>query len=162
MNEIVYIVPEKSEFNKTMGGFLTLKFEDKEYGRISLHRAFPFSYGDKFISVRDKEGKEIGLIKEISDFDEETIMLFDEELKRRYFLPLIRSITSIKEEFGYSYWTVITDMGAKKFIVKKDNSSFINIKDNRILILDVDGNRYEISDYTKLDNRSYKLIELLL
>jgi hypothetical protein len=162
MSEVIYIVPEKSVFNRSKGGFLTLRFDNKEYGRVSLHRAFPFSHTDKFISVRDKEGKEIGIIRESYDFAPETVKFFEEELNRRYFLPLIKSITALKEEFGYSYWEVMTDIGFKKFIIKKDNSSFINLKDNRILIADVDGNRYEISDYLKLDSKSYKLIELML
>lgn len=162
MEEILYITPQSGEFYKSNGDFLGLKFQDKDYSRVSLHRAFPFSKEDSFISVRDKENNEIGLIKNLSDFSEDIERLFNVELTRRYLLPTVCNINSVKEEFGYSYWDVVTNIGPKKFTIKKDNSSFINIKDNKILITDVDGNRYEIDDYTKLDARSYKLIELLL
>lgn len=162
MEDIKYILPNEANFYMNKGFFLALKLKDKEYPRVSLHRAFPFSYTDNFISVRDKEGKEIGLIRDLKDFPKEIIELFNEELDRRYLLPSIKIINSIKEEFGYTYWDVITSIGAKRFTLKKDNSSFVNVKDNRILLIDVDGNRYEISDYTKLDSKSFKLIELLM
>ncbi len=162
MDDIKYITPLKAYFYRNNGGFLGVKLEDKEFERVSLHRAFPLSYSSSYISVKDKEGKEVGIIKALDEFSEDTVKLFEEELDRRYFLPKIDKINSIKEEFGYSYWDVITDLGAKRFTIKKDNSSFLNVKDNRILVIDVDGNRYEISDYSKLDSKSYRLIELLL
>jgi len=115
-----------------------------------------------FISIRDKENNEIGIIEDILTFPENIIELFNEELNRRYFLPIIKNIYSVKEEYGYSYWNVLTDLGNKKFTIRRDNYSFINVKDNRVMVIDVDGNRYEISDYEKLDSKSYRLIELML
>lgn len=162
MEDIKYILPSEAKFYMNKGAFLALKLGQKEYARVSLHRAFPFSYTDNFISVRDNEGKEIGLIKDIKEFHEGIVKLFKEELDRRYLLPSIKTIKSLKEEFGHSYWDVLTSIGAKRFIMKRDNSSFVNVSGNRILLIDVDGNRYEISDYTKLDDKSYKLIELFI
>jgi hypothetical protein len=162
MDYIKYISSKDAYFYKNNGGFLGLKLEDKDFKRVSLHRSFPLSYKNSYIAVKDKEDKEIGIIKDLEDFPKDTVNLFKEELDRRYLLPSIDRINSIKEEFGYSYWDVITNIGTKRFTIKKDNSSFLNVKDNRILVIDVDGNRYEISDYTKLDSKSYKLIELLL
>jgi hypothetical protein len=162
MDDIKYIKPQDASFYKNSGGFIGLKLGDTEYPRVSLYRAFPFSHSDNYISVMDKDNNEIGMIEDMRGFTEKTIKLFEEELERRYFLPSISKIKSIKEEFGYSYWDVVTDLGEKRFTIRRDNSSFVNIKDNRILIIDVDGNRYEISDYTKLDMKSYKLIELML
>lgn len=162
MEEFLYITPESGEFYKSNNDFLGLKFQGKDYTRVSLHRAFPFSEENSFISIRDRENKEIGIIKDLKDFSEDIGELFNAELTRRYLLPILCNICSVKEEFGYSYWDVVTNIGPKKFTIKKDNSSLINIKGNQILITDVDGNRYKIEDYTQLDERSYKLIELLL
>jgi hypothetical protein len=162
MGDINFLTPQNSNFYKSKSGFLALRSEQNEYARVSLFKAFPFSHSNNYISVRDKDGKEIGLIKDINDFSMDVIDIFNEELTRRYLLPSIKSISSIKDEFGYSYWEVITGIGAKKFTIRKDNNSFIPISEHRILVVDVDGNRYEISDYTKLDSKSYKLIELLL
>lgn len=162
MGDIDFLTPQNSNFYKSKGGFLALKSGENEYTRVSLFKAFPFSHSNNYVSVRDKDGKEIGLIKDVNEFSKDVIDLFNEELSRRYFLPTIKSISSIKDEFGYSYWDVITSIGAKTFTIRKDNNSFIPINEHRILVVDVDGNRYEISDYAKLDSKSYKLIELLL
>ncbi|MDF2699056.1 MAG: hypothetical protein K0Q49_612 [Haloplasmataceae bacterium] len=162
MEEIKYLTNENTTFYKSNGGFIGLKSGETDYKRVSLIKAFPFSFSNSFISVRDKEKNEIGIIKNIDDFSSDTKLLFVEELERRYYLPVIDKINSIKEEFGYGYWDVLTNHGNKKFTIRRDNNSFINIKDKLILIIDVDGNRYEISDYTTLDEKSFKLIELML
>jgi len=162
MNEIKYITSEQGEFYKNTGGFLGLKIGEKGYPRVSLVRSFPYTHLHNFISIRDKENNEIGIIEDILTFPENIIELFNEELNRRYFLPIIKNIYSVKEEYGYSYWNVLTDLGNKKFTIRRDNYSFINVKDNRVMVIDVDGNRYEISDYEELDSKSYRLIELML
>lgn len=166
MEDIKYILPKESIFYKNSGGFIGLKIalelEEKDFKRVALMRSFPLSNSNKYISVRDKDGNEIGIIYDTLEFPQEIQKLFEEELNRRYFLPIIKNINSIKEEFGYTYWEVLTDIGKKRFTIRKDNNSFVNVKDNRIMVSDVDGNRYEISDYKKLDTKSYKLIELLL
>jgi len=162
MSELIYLTSKNSNFYKNKGDFLGLKFEGNDYSRVSLFRAFPLSHLNKYISVRDRENEEIGIIKDIKEFSAEVCNLLLMELGRRYFLPIIISINSIKEEFGYSYWDVLTDVGTKRFTIKKDNNSFAPVKENRILVIDVDGNRYEISDYTKLNAKSYRLIEQFL
>lgn len=162
MKEINYLTRENATFYASEGGFIGLKRNEEDYKRVSLIKAFPFSFPTQFISVRDQEQKEIGIIEDLKQFPEEIQILFQEELERRYYLPVIQKIQSIKEEFGYSYWEAVTDHGFKKFTMRRDSNSFINIKGNMILIIDVDGNRYEIEDYTKLDDKSYKRIELML
>ena len=162
MDEIIYITPENSSFYRSSGGFLGLKFKEEDYKRVSLSKAFPFSHNNKYISVKGKDNKEIGLIQDIKQFPSDKVALLVEELERRYFLPMIKSINSVKEEFGYAYWDVITDIGPKKFTIRKDNNSFLPVNEKRILVVDLDGNRYEIEDYTKLDVKSYRLIELMI
>lgn len=162
MEEINYITPKDSFFYKSNGGFLGLKIDENDYKRVSILKAFPFSYSNNFYSVRDKDNNEIGIIKEINEYPEDAILLITEELQRRYFMPVINKIQSIKDEYGYSYWDVETNIGNKNFIIRKDNKSFVNVRDHMILIIDVDGNRFEISDYKKLDKKSLQLIDLML
>jgi hypothetical protein len=160
---IRYLEPKSSSFEQTPGGFLSLKIEpDEFYARVNLHRAFPFSQEEKYISVRDPEGKEIGIIRSMKDFPSSTVKLFQLELERRYFTPIIQKISSIKEEFGYSYWDVETDSGHKRFTVRRGSSSIIPITDERLIIIDVDGNRFEIPNYKSLGNKNIKIIETLL
>ncbi len=160
--DITYIKPENSVFKKTEGGILSLKLGDEEYERVHLYRSFPFSLAEEYISVRDKEGEEIGIIESINEFAHKTRKLLEKELDWIYFCPDIKLIYSIKDEFGYSYWEVETDQGRKKFIVRGRDQSLTPITDVRYLITDVDGNRFQISDIRELDRKSFKMIGALI
>lgn len=161
--DIRYLDPAEARFEETPGGFVKLTIgEDEVYPRVALYRAFPFSYEDRYISVRDLEGNEIGMIKELGAFGEETVQLILRELERRYFTPVISRIESIKEEFGYAYWTVDTDAGSRRFTVRDMQLNVVLLSSHHVLIIDVDGNRYDIPDYRELEPKSRKYIEDLL
>ena len=161
--DIRYLDPAEAKFEETPGGFVRLTIgADEIYPRVALYRAFPFTYLDRYISVRDVEGKEIGMIRELGEFGEETAQLILRELDRRYFTPVISRIESIKEEFGYAYWNVVTDAGPRRFTVRDMQQSVLLLSTYHVLIIDVDGNRFEIPDYQELDARSRKYIEDLL
>ncbi len=160
---IRYITPRMARFYRTEGGFLSLEIEPGEvYARVNLYRTFPHKEARRYISVLNDKGKEIGLIKSIDDFPPETVRLMEKELSRRYFVPAILKIRSIKEEFEYSYWDVVTDSGERRFTVQGRHNRLVSISETRHLVIDVDGNRFEIADYRKLDPKSIKIIETLI
>ena len=67
---------------------------------------------------------------------------------------------SIKEEFGYRYWTVDTDKGPCKFTTTLARSAIVNIStSDRVMIYDVDGNRFQILNFSKFEPKSRKMIE---
>lgn len=160
---IRFIEPQYAVFSKTEGGFLKLHImPGEDYARVNLYYIFPFSAENGYISVRNQEGKEIGIIKSIEDYTESTKELLLNELHRRYFTPSIQRIISIKEEFGYYYWDVVTDAGQKKFALRREQHGIISITEKRVLITDVDGNRFEILDCGSLEPKFVKILEMLL
>lgn len=160
--EIRYLDPERSRFDETPGGFLSLTLDDGTHcPRVYLYRSFPFTLGDEYISVRDSEGKEIGLIRRVSDFPADVQERLREELERRYFMPAITAIRSVKEEFGYAYWDVETESGPRRFTVKDSQQNILFLSPEHVLIVDVDGNRFEIPDWNRLDPSSRRFIENL-
>lgn len=132
----------------------------RDYGRVILHRAFPFDRPDNIISVQQEDGFEIGIIRSLSDFDAETVRIINESLDRKYYIPEIKKIISAKDRFGFVYFKCETDSGICDFVVRNPFGSIIRISDIRIIILDIDGNRYSVMDVTKLDRKSYRKIEL--
>jgi hypothetical protein len=163
VDDIRYITPDKAEFRRTPGGLVSLSIRpDEKYPRVNLHRAFPHKESRKYISVRNTEGKEIGIIRCIDDFPENEVKIMEEELDRRYFMPVIKKINSLKAEFGFTYWDVETDSGPKRFSVNGGHSSVLSITESRLLVLDTDGNRYQIEDYLKFDAKSLKLVEPMI
>ena len=69
---------------------------------------------------------------------------------------------SLKEEFGYSYWLVDTDAGPRRFTVQSGKNNVTVVGERRLLIVDVDGNRFFVDDYHRLDRNVLKTLETLL
>mgnify|MGYP006300462843 CR=1 FL=1 len=160
--DITYVTPENADFTRTEGGILTLEFKDDKYERVYLYRSFPFSLEDEYISVRDEDGEEIGIIRNLSDFDYNTEKVLEKELEWVYYCPDIKAIYSVKEEFGYTYWDVETDQGRKEFIVRGRSNALTPLTETRYVLTDIDGNRFQISDITDLDKSSYKIIDTMI
>lgn len=165
--EIIAIKPitrDNAIFQPTEGGFVSLDYGERHYPRVAVHRCFPFSDPSRYISIRepDNDGREIGLILDLKDLSEETQSILEEQMALRYFTPHILQIRDIKEEYGYSYWEVVTDKGACRFTVRMGAGSVYPIGPNRYLINDLDGNRFEIPDLYQLTPREIKKLDLFI
>ncbi len=156
----VWLTAENASFFMK-NGFLYIKHGEREE-RVFLCRQFPFELLWEFISVLDDEDREIGIIRRIEDFSGESEAVLRTELDRRYYAPVIESILQVKERYGFSYWKVKTGEGELSFTLHDTFRSIVHGGDRRLLLLDVDGNRFVIPDYEALDRKSYKKIELYL
>ena len=156
----VWLTPENASF-ALKNGFLYVKHGETEQ-RAFLCRQFPFDKLWEYVSVLDEEQCEIGIIRDVSAFDEDEKKLLCDELKRRYYAPTVQSILSMKERYGFSYWKVKTEEGEVRFTLHDTFRSIIRAGEKRVILLDVDGNRFEIPDVDALDRKSYKKIELYL
>ena len=161
--DIGFLDPKKVRFSLTPGGFTALKYDDKEYPRISLRRALPIAQPMDYISVADGENKEIGIIKSVQDLPNDQLLTVTNELNKRYFCPEIREVKSVKDKLGYVYMelALITPEGnyEKNCAVKDINKNIRMLDDNRLLIFDVDGNRYIVPALSALDKKSLKRLE---
>lgn len=179
--DVNYLTPENAVFYRTKNGFPAMRaflppkqddLEEKkdlpnewqDVGRVWFHRAFPFDVPEEFISVLDKDGNEYGLVKDLKEFASvpEQKELIESELARKYLMPKILKINSLKSKIGYSYWEVETDVGKKSFTMQDTYRNMFHHNETGVILTDSDGNRYEIADTSKLDPRSYRKIELYL
>lgn len=163
--ETNWLLPENCTFVLGAGGFLNMTFGDKLYKRVAVHRCFPFSSKDDYLSIREAEdmgeaGREIGLIKDMRSWPEETQALLDEQLALRYFVPQILRVKKIKEEFGFSYWEVLTDRGPASFTIRGGSGSIFSPSNSRYIITDIDGNRFIIEDMGQMTAKEQKLLDL--
>lgn len=156
----VWLTPENTTFY-LKNDFLHIKTEAYE-GRAFLCRQFPFELEWEFISVMNEEQAEVGIIKSVSLFEGVGEELLRTELRRRYYAPVIDKILGVKERYGFSYWRVHTAEGNVNFTLHDTYRSIIRASHNRVVLLDVNGNRFEIPDVQALDRKSYKKIELYL
>jgi len=164
--KIEYLNKENAVFTDK-NGFISMKYkpeseDEKEYDRVFLHRSFPNEMTENYISVLDRDNNEIGMIRDINDFDETAKELLRRELKRKYHVFTIKKISSVKEKYGYSYWNITDETGEREFTVQDTYKSITKITSERVCVTDIDGNRYEIPSLSALDRRSAKRIEIFL
>lgn len=164
MLRLRYLTPENAAFERTPGGFVSLKVEGEEHTRVQVVRMFPFSKPEKYISIRTTEetSKEIGVIEDMKLFPEEVRAMLDEQLALRYFTPLIRKVYSVKDQYGYAYFDVETDRGRCRFVIHMGGNAVVHLSDTRIIITDIDENRFEIADVSKLTIKEQKRLDLFL
>ena len=156
----VWLTQENASF-AMRNGLLYLTYDGKET-RVTLRRAFPFDTLWEFISVLNEDEDELGIVRDLDLFEEDERKILREELERRYYSPKILKILSFKERYGFSYWRVETAEGEMRFTLHDTYKNLVHISEKRVILLDVDGNRFEIPDVTALDRKSYRKIELYL
>ena len=171
MLRLRFLTDENAKFSRTPGGFVSLEIPDGEdgkpekYDRIRVVRSFPFTAPNTYISIRttEEKSKEIGIIKDIAkDVSKETRKMLEEQMNLRYFTPIITKINDIKEEYGHAYWDVDTNEGPCRFVIYMNSSSVVSLSDVRLMVTDLDGNRFEIPDYTRLSAGELKKLDLFL
>src|ERR1051325_8564791 len=157
-SKLVFLEPKKLRFEK-QGVTLRLTIEnDRSFPRVGVVRAFPLSDRNRFYSVRDSGDNEIGLILNPTDLSAENQNLIDEDLQRRYFVPSLKRILSAKERFGTVEWTVETDRGLCHFTTQNLRENVQRPAPGRIILNDVDGNRYDIRNLDELSRESQELL----
>ena len=162
--EMRLISSENAVFTRTAGGFLALKFKEKEYDRVGVYLTFPLTNPEEYISIReaDEKAREIGVIEKLSELSPERAKMLKEQLDLRYFTPEITKIFDIKTEYGYGYFHVMTTYGECRFTIHNGGSSVVSLTDTRIIINDLDGNRFEVPDIMKLTVAERKKLDLFI
>jgi hypothetical protein len=132
--------------------------DDRSYLRVSVLRAFPLSEPDRFLSVRDGANNEIGLIVDATALPTDSRALVDAELERRYVIPSVTLIRSAKERFGTVDWTMESDRGLCRFTTRNLRENVQRPSPERLILNDVDGNRYDIRNVDALPRESQELL----
>ena len=154
--------PRKIRIYRDETGRLRLIYDDAEKITIKrIVRAFPLTMPWRYIILIDENGREIGLIRDVGDLDESSMKTLKDELEKAYFIPKIKRIYQIKEEFGVLIWETETDKGPRRFEVTS-RRDVKKMGKRRIIVRDADGNLYDIPNYASLDQKSIILLESVI
>lgn len=136
--------------------------DDRSYITVKPVWASPLSHPNRYLAFLDGKDKEIATIENPGDLDPHSLEVVKEELRRRYLTATIRRIDLAKVEFGATYWHVETDRGQRDFVTQSLQENAQWLSDHHLLLIDVDGNRFEIPDVRELDADSRGFIERIL
>ncbi len=153
--------PAAAHFTRGQGDALELKIKggnsDQEvWPRVRVFRSYPLSHKDELLSVRDAtrhDLPEIGMISDLREFPAETQEMITAELEKRYFVPLITEVISIKEAGDRLEWDVVTTKGRRRFTVRNAFDNIRSLGDQRLLITDIYNCRYEMTDHRTLPDK---------
>ena len=124
-------------------------------------RAFPISSPDDGIALVDPYGHELAWIDRLEDLPEDLRTLLKAELAGREFMPVISRIVEVSSFATPSTWTIITDRGETKLILKGEED-IRRLAAPALLIADSNGIQYLIRDRQALDAHSRKILDRFL
>lgn len=125
--------------------------------------ASPLSRPDRFLALLDSKDKEFALvINPQQELDAASWTAAQEEMKRRDLTARVTRVESAREEGGAAYFVVETDRGRREFVANNLSTNALYFGESRLILLDVDGNRFDFADLEKLDQRSRDLIDGVL
>lgn len=150
---------DEVRFTRGADGTIMLHTPTAEQPIGSVAPAFPFTCPKGMIGLRDREGNEIGILEDLAGMDAQSRRLVEEALDRCYFMPCIHDILDIQEVLSVVEWDVETNKGARSFQVRDVRKNIRRVAARKLVIKDVDGNRYQIPDWMTLPAHAQKLLE---
>jgi hypothetical protein len=129
---------------------------------VRASRAFPLSDPEHYIALCDEKNEQVGMLHDPRQLDPESLSMLEEELARRYLLTIVDRVESVEERFGTEEWMVHTARGMRTFTTRNLSDNVQRLSPTRLIVTDVDNNRYEIPDVRKLDSASRRVLSALL
>ena len=125
---------------------------------LEPRRLFPVSGSNQYITLLDKNEKEVALVRDFAELDEGSEEALRACFAEFYRIPKITRLLASEEEFGTLTWRVETDLGEVTFRIRNRHSDIKLMQNGRVLVRDASDNRYEIPDYKVLDKKSRHLL----
>ncbi|MHB9024548.1 MAG: DUF1854 domain-containing protein [Armatimonadota bacterium] len=156
-SELCILDPAQLHFRRE-GIRLQLSQEGGEWQEVKLLRAFPLSEPEHWIAMLDKDGKEIGMLRDLRRVSTKSLAAAREELSQRYLVPQILRIDGCRARADVLEWTVETDRGPAVFLTRNLQESIKQPVPRRLTLTDVEGNRFDVPDVDALDEESRRML----
>lgn len=147
-------------FRDNRGRLIITDTQGRQYTDVRLVRMFPITDPERWISVCDSQGSELLCIENLDAVPAEARHIFQEELDRCMFTPVIRQITRSVHSGPNVRLSVVTDRGTTDIAINAEN--VYRLSGNRILIKDLSGIRYLIPDWHQMSSQSRKILDMYL
>jgi hypothetical protein len=136
--------------------------EDRSYPTVKAAWASPMSYPNRYLCLLNGKGEEIVMLETVEELPPDSRQAALEELALRYLTATVVTILDARNEFGATYWHVTTDRGERDFVTQSLQENAQWLSPTHLMLMDVDGNRFELKDVTAMDRRSMTLLEAIL
>jgi len=153
------MTPVPFQLTRDPHGRLLLTAPDgSEHAGVQPVRAFPLAAPAEGIALMGTDGHELAWIDHLDDVPDVTRKLIEAELASREFMPEIHRLRQVPTFATPSTWTVETDRGETRFILKGEED-IRRLGAAALLISDSHGVQYLIRELSRLDKTSRRLLD---
>ena len=132
-----------------------------QHAPVTALRAYPVTSPSGGVALMDAEGHELIWVDALGDLPSDLQSRVLQALSEREFLPVIDRLESVSSFATPSTWTVQTDRGTARFLLKGEED-IRRLTGTVLLINDADGVQYMIRDLAAMDKHSRKLLDRFL
>ena len=142
-------------------GTLDVKAGSRTFKRVRVKLGRPLYRPGDYASILGEKG-EVGLLVNLEGIRAADRAILEEHRVRGDLTTKLLKINDISHQFGASYWDVLTEKGPRQFVIRGTSEHVRWLSDDRLLITDVNGNRFELPSINGLDSDSRDHIHLIL
>ena len=124
---------------------------------VRLRQCFPWSEPRLHLSLRNDEDREIAIVDDPDDLDDESRQAFEHALAEAGFVLEVTRVLDIDEEVEIRQWTVDTRQGRRSFQTHLDDWPR-TLPNGGLLIRDVAGDLYRLATPSSMDAKSRELL----
>lgn len=153
-----YIITDKDKIIRTDTYLVKVECENGEVlTDLEPRRLFPITNLNSYITLLDEKEKEIALIKEMKDLNEESAKAVNDCFEDFYMIPRITQVLEVNDRFGVLKWRVMTDRGEISFSIRNRHSDIKVLGKKRLFIRDSNDNRY-LGNINEFDSHTMRKI----
>ena len=141
-----------------MGRWVWTDPQGVRHEQVVVVRAYPVTAPEQGAGVMDAEGHELAWFDRLDQVAQPLQALLREAIAEREFLPEIQQLKTVSSLVTPSVWTVQTDRGEARFMLKGEED-IRRLTGKTLIVSDVDGVQYLIRDPLALDKQSRKLLD---
>ena len=154
----------KSHFQLTRDSFGRLVLTNPEgevFEGVVPVRAYPIQAPQDGVALVATDGHEVGWLDRLADAPPSVQVLIQEALDTREFMPEIQDIVSVTSFSTPCTWTVKTDWGDTRFVLRGDED-IRRVGPTVLLVTDSHGIQFKIRDLALLSKESRRIMDRFL
>ncbi len=137
-------------------------YDGRKFENLEPRRLFPVSGLEKYITLLDESGVEQAIIRDLRTLPPQERQVVEDCLREYYLIPQIQQIVSCDERFDGITLHAVTDRGLADIEIRILAQGLKFLQGYRVLVRDVNDNRYEIADVNRLDKHSQRILSCYL
>lgn len=141
-----------------LGHWVWTDAQGQSHEPVVVVRAYPVTAPEQGVGIMAADGHELAWFERLDQVPPALQASVREALAEREFLPEIQRLHTVSSLVTPSVWTVQTDRGMARFMLKGEED-IRRLTGKALIVSDVDGVQYLIRDPMALDRHSRKLLD---